>query len=92
VKRAPELGQPLLAGQPFCQAELHHILAFEQAPHLVDVMARRTEMAMVVSHLRQAELAGKVAPILAAYYGWDETRSAEECRVYLDHISKMIFF
>ncbi|HJW72067.1 MAG TPA: glycerol-3-phosphate dehydrogenase/oxidase [Geothrix sp.] len=92
VKRAPELGQPLLDGQPFCQAELHHILAFEQAPHLVDVMARRTEMAMVVSHLRQPDLAAKVAPILAAYYGWEEARQAEECRAYLDHIRTMIFF
>ena len=92
VKRAPTLGMPLLEGQPFCEAELHHILVFEQAPHLVDVMARRTEMAMVVSHRRQAELAGKVAPILAAYYGWDEARLAEECRAYLDHIRRMIFF
>jgi glycerol-3-phosphate dehydrogenase len=92
VKRAPELGQPLLAGYPFCLAEIHHILGFEQAPHLVDVMARRTEMALVVSHLRQAELAAKVAPILAAYYGWDEARTSDECGSYLDHIHKAIFF
>lgn len=92
VKRAPDLGQPLMEGQPFCAAEIHHILRFEQAPHLIDVMARRTEMALVVSHLRQPVLTEKVASILAAYYGWDEARCREECRSYLGHIHRTIFF
>ena len=92
VKRAPGLGAPLLEGQPFCAAEIQHILAFENAPHLVDVMARRTDMAMVVSHHRQPDLAARVAPILAAYYGWDEAHTERECSAYLDHVRKGIFF
>lgn len=92
VKRAPTLGQPLLEGHPFCAAEIHHILRFEQAPHLIDVMARRTEMALVVSHRRQAELADRVAPILAAYYGWDLVRTTDEIGIYLNHIRQSIFF
>ncbi|GLH72838.1 glycerol-3-phosphate dehydrogenase [Geothrix limicola] len=92
AKRAPELGQPLMEGHPFCAAEVQHILAFEQAPHLIDVMARRTEMALVVSHRLQGDLATRVAPLLAAYYRWDASRTAEEVQTYLDHIRRTIFF
>lgn len=88
VKRAPELGAPLLPGHPFCAAEVQHILAFENAPHLVDVMARRTDMALVVSHRDQAALADRVTPLLAAYYGWDAGRARAEREAYLDHIRR----
>jgi glycerol-3-phosphate dehydrogenase len=86
VKRAPALGEPLLDGHPFCAAELHHILTYENAPHLVDVMARRTEMSLVVSHRLQPALAEKVAAVLAAYYGWDQALTQTELDQYLAHI------
>jgi glycerol-3-phosphate dehydrogenase len=83
VKACPSQGEPLLDGQPFCAAEIHHILAFENAPHLADVMARRTEMQMTVSHTRQRELASKVAALLACRYGWDDARTGRELDFYL---------
>jgi glycerol-3-phosphate dehydrogenase len=92
VKRAPELGEPLLEGHPYCAAEVQRILRFEHAPHLVDVMARRTDMALVVSHRRQEALADRVVPLLAAYYAWDEARTRAEREAYLSQIRKAIFF
>jgi len=92
VQQSPRTGEPLLEGHPFCAAEIHHILTFESAPHLTDVMLRRTEMQMLVSHKRQGELAGRVAGIMACFYGWDETRTQEELAQYLAYIRKTIFF
>ena len=90
VRRDPASGLPLLEGHPFCPAEIRHILAFENAPRLVDVMLRRTEMQMLVSHRRQAALAGRVAGIMACYYGWDQPRLQEEVRRYLDYLGKTV--
>jgi glycerol-3-phosphate dehydrogenase len=88
VRRDPRAGEPLLEGHPFCAAEIRHILAFENAPRLCDVMLRRTEMQMLVSHRRQADLAGRVAGIMACYYHWDPARLREELDRYLDHVRK----
>lgn len=92
VKRCPAQGEPLLEGHPFCAAEVQHILAFENAPHLVDVMLRRTEMQMLVSHKRQPELAHRVAAIMARAYGWDEARTGQEIDWYLTYIRQTLFF
>lgn len=86
VKRSPALGEPLLEGHPFCAAEIHHILAFENAPRLGDVMARRTEMQMVVPQGHQAELARRVAALMAGNLGWDEARMRDEIDGYLNPV------
>jgi glycerol-3-phosphate dehydrogenase len=90
VRRNPAAGAPLLEGHPFCAAEIRHILAYENAPHLCDVMLRRTEMQMLVSHRRQPELAGRVARIMACFYGWDPPRLQAELDHYLDYVRKTI--
>ena len=90
VRRDPASGEPLMEGQPFCPAEIRHILAFENAPRLVDVMLRRTEMQILVSHRRQALLAERVAGIMACFYGWDQARLQEELRLYLEHLEHTI--
>jgi glycerol-3-phosphate dehydrogenase len=90
VGRAPAAGEPLLAGHPFCAAEVGHILAFENAPHLGDVMLRRTEMQMRVAHPRQAELAGRVAALMACHYGWDAARTREEREAYLEYVRRTV--
>ena len=90
VLRDPASGAPLLAGHPFCAAEIRHILAFENAPRLVDVMLRRTEMQMLVSHLRQGELAARVARIMACHYGWDPPRVRAELDEYLEYVRKTV--
>jgi glycerol-3-phosphate dehydrogenase len=84
VKRSPALGEPFLDGHPYCAAELHHILAFENAPRLGDVMMRRTEMQMVVPQPQRTELARRVADVMARTYGWDEARMLEETGSCLD--------
>ena len=90
VRRDPASGAPLLEGHPFCAAEIRHILAFENAPRLDDVMLRRTEMQMLVSHRRQPELAGRVARIMACFYGWDPARTRAELDRYLEYIGNTI--
>jgi glycerol-3-phosphate dehydrogenase len=86
VRRCPGAGEPLLEGHPFCAAEILHILAFENAPRLTDVMMRRTEMQMLVSHRRQPELAGRVAGIMAGFYGWEPDRLQAELDRYLEYV------
>jgi glycerol-3-phosphate dehydrogenase len=92
IKADPASGLPLLEGHPFCPAEIQHILAFENAPTLMDLMLRRTEMQLTVSHLLQKELAGKVAGIVSRFYGWDEARAGQEIHRYLDYIQKTTAF
>jgi glycerol-3-phosphate dehydrogenase len=83
IRRQPALGEPLVEGQAFCEAELQHILAYENAPRLADVLARRTELAMVASAALQPALAGRVAARMARAYGWDAARTGEEVDSYL---------
>ena len=90
VRRSPATGAPLVAGQPFCAAELGHILAFENAPRLDDVMLRRTEMQMLVPHPLQPALAGRVAGIMACRYGWDPPRVRAELERYLAYVRNTI--
>jgi glycerol-3-phosphate dehydrogenase len=90
VRRCPAAGAPLLEGHPFCAAEIRHILAFENAPRLSDVMLRRTEMQMLVAHQRQPELAAQVARIMASYYGWGQGRLQAELDQYLEHVRNTI--
>jgi len=90
VRRCPALGRPFLEGHPFCAAEILHILAFENAPRLADVMLRRTEMQMLVSHRSQPELAAGVAGVMAGYYGWAPDRTREELDGYLEYIRNTV--
>jgi glycerol-3-phosphate dehydrogenase len=90
VRRAPAAGAPLVPGHPFCAAEIGHILTFENAPRLADVMLRRTEMQMLVPFALQPELARRVAGIMACRYGWDAARTAEELDGYLAFVHRTI--
>ena len=92
IKADPGSGRPLLAGHPFCPAEIQHILAFENAPTLMDMMMRRTEMQLTVDHRQQPGLAAKVAEIMGSFYGWEYTRLREELRRYLDYVRNTISF
>jgi len=90
VRRTPASGLPLLEGHPFCPAELGHILAFENAPRLTDVMLRRTEMQMLVPHGLQPALAARVAGFMACRYGWEPPRVREELDRYLEFVRNTI--
>jgi glycerol-3-phosphate dehydrogenase len=92
VRDAPAAGAPLLPGLATCAAELHHILAFENAPSLMDVMLRRTELQLRVSHTLQPVLAARVAAIMGCWYGWDEGRRRDEVERYLAFLRTTLFF
>ncbi|BDU71286.1 glycerol-3-phosphate dehydrogenase/oxidase [Mesoterricola silvestris] len=92
IKADPASGLPLLEGHPFCGAEIRHILEFENAPTLMDLMLRRTEMQLTVSHRLQAVLASRVAAVAGTFYGWDAPRTQREISAYLDYVRKTIFF
>jgi glycerol-3-phosphate dehydrogenase len=80
----PELGEPLVAGQPYLRAEAVYAARHEMATTLDDVLVRRTR-----AHLfdRAATLAAapNVADLLAAELGWD----AEETERQLDSYRAM---
>jgi len=86
VRRCPAAGEPLLAGHPFCAAEIEHILAFENAPRLADLMLRRTEMQLLVDYRRQPELAARVARIMACFCHWGPERQQAELDGYLERV------
>ena len=92
VLENPALGEPFLDNHPFIPAEIYYILAHEFAPHLTDVMIRRTEISMKVKHTKQPIITGKVAVIMADVYNWDEKTKNKEITQYLDHITKTIWF
>ena len=92
IRAEPASGAPLLDGHPFCRAEVEHILAFENAPTLRDMMMRRTEMQWTVPHPRQAELAHRVAGIMACFYAWDDRRLRLETARYLDDVRATLSF
>lgn len=92
IKANPELGAPLLAGYPHCAAEIAFILEHENAPHLVDILCRRTEAQWMIWHHLQPALAKAVAGIMADYYGWTKKRTRAEIDDYLAYVKQTVAF
>jgi len=92
VKKRPELGIPFIDDYYFIPAEIHYVLKYEFASRLIDVLCRRTEMAIKIKHTQQETIAQKVADIMASYYGWDETTKSNEIQYYMEYIAKTIWF
>ena len=92
IKAQPEIGKPVLEGYPHCKAEIQYILEHENAPCLLDVLCRRTEAQWMIWHHKQADLATKVAEIMAEYYDWSEDRKQSEIKTYNNYIQKTIWF
>ena len=88
----PQRGKRFLNEVQFIPAEIYYILSHEFAPHLIDVLTRRTEISMKVHHKKQPEIAEKIANIMADVYGWDETTKKSEIKQYIDHIGRTIWF
>ncbi len=92
VRKHPEKAVPLLQGHPFCEAEIEYILRHEHALTLNDVLCRRTEAQWTVHHLRQPELAAKVADIMARYHGWVDVQKSVQVRQYTEYLVKTVSF
>jgi len=92
IKENPRAGKPLLAGYPYCEAEILYILEYENTPRLCDLLCRRTEAQWTVWHYEQPALAEAVASIMASYYGWSKNIKAAEIAEYLEYIAKSVGF
>ncbi len=84
--------EPLVVGSQFIPAEIIYILRNELAPHLIDVLCRRTEISILIRHDEQEEIAIKVAKLMSSEYSWDENKTQQEIKMYLEHIKKSIEF
>ena len=78
-----DLLRPLVPGRPFLEAEVAWAARHELALSLDDVLARRTRLAQELPD-RGAAIAPRVAAILGAELGWDESRQ----RLEVDAISR----
>ncbi len=92
IKKTPSAGKSLLAGYPYCKAEIRYILENENSPRLIDILCRRTEAQWMVWHYKQPELAEKVAAIMGSYYRWSAKRKADEINEYLAYVAKTVSF
>ena len=75
----PDLGEPLVIGQPYVRAEAVHAVRHEMATTLDDVLSRRTRAHLFDRPASLAAAAG-VAALLAEELGW----SADETERQLD--------
>jgi glycerol-3-phosphate dehydrogenase len=77
----PELGEPLVAGQPYVRAEAVYAVRHEMATTLDDVLCRRTR-----AHLfdRPASLAAAadIAALLAEELGWSPDETERQLDAY----------
>ncbi len=92
IQDDPEKGVPLIEDDYFIPAEIHYILKYELAPRLIDVMCRRTEIAIKIHHSKQRIVAEKVADIMATFYSWNDKTKSNEIKHYMDYIRKTIWF
>ncbi len=81
VALRPDLGEPLVDGQPYLRAEAVHAVRHEMATTLDDVLARRTR-----AHLfdRRASLAAAptVAGLMAEELRWSPEETERQLRAY----------
>lgn len=92
IAKNPKLGVSLVADEPFCAAEIQFIVENENAPHLVDVLCRRTEAQWIVKHTKQEELAKKTADIMAKFNGWTPAVKKAEIDAYLKYVKNTVAF
>jgi glycerol-3-phosphate dehydrogenase len=77
------LVRPLVAGEPYLEAEIAWAADRELAQSLDDLLARRIRLVHVLPD-RGASIAPRVAEIAGHVLGWDEDRRAREVATYLE--------
>ncbi len=75
--RRPELAEPLSRGCPAIAAEVVHAVGSEMAHSIGDFLIRRTSLSWR-SPVEAEAAAPAVARIMAAEFGWDRAREADE--------------
>jgi glycerol-3-phosphate dehydrogenase len=92
ILQDPKMAKPFIEDDYFLPAEIYYILKYEFAPRLIDIMCRRTEIAIKIKHSKQKIIAEKVADIMAKVYEWDDGTKSNEIKNYMDYIAKTIWF
>lgn len=73
-------GGRLAQGHPFLRAEVIHAVRYEFAERAMDVLARRTPLALLDTEACRRAAPGAV-DLMAAEKGWDDSRCAEEMQM-----------
>jgi glycerol-3-phosphate dehydrogenase len=81
--REHDLVRPLVAGEPYLEAEIAWAADRELAQSLDDLLARRIRLVHVLPD-RGASIAPRVAEIAGHVLGWDADRRSREVETYLD--------
>ncbi|QDK82955.1 FAD-dependent oxidoreductase [Spirosoma sp. KCTC 42546] len=81
AEQYPQLASKLTDSQPFLKAEIVYQVREEMAVTVRDVLARRWRLELSNWQLT-AELAPKVAELMATELGWSEAHQAEQIRSY----------
>ncbi len=76
VSEQSELARPLVAGLPYLGAEVVFAVRYEMARTVEDVLARRTR-ALLLDATAALEAAPRVADLMAAELGWEESQRDE---------------
>ncbi|MHA1753764.1 MAG: glycerol-3-phosphate dehydrogenase/oxidase [Candidatus Helarchaeota archaeon] len=87
-----KLKERIINDRPFILGEFLYIIKHEFAPKLIDVLYRRSEVWMLVHPKFQADVAKKVAELMAEHYKWSNDRKQIEIEEYLNEIKKNSFF
>lgn len=77
-----DLVRPLVPGRPFLEAEVAWAVRNELALSVDDVLSRRLRLSPELGE-RRAEVAPRVAAIMAGELGWDQPRCERERDAYL---------
>ncbi|MFX1278633.1 MAG: FAD-dependent oxidoreductase [Promethearchaeota archaeon] len=92
IKDNRSYGKKILENHYFIKAEIIYCLQYELTLHLIDLLCRRTEMALWISHKNATEAATNVADIMAVEYNWNEVKKKEEINAYTEYIKKTVSF
>ena len=76
AESSPDLAQRIVAGLPFCRAEVVHCVQHEMARTLIDVLRRRIPL-MLLTRLQQ-ETVTAVCDIVGDILEWDKQRRTTE--------------
>lgn len=85
VAQRPELGHPLMDGEPDVAAQVVHAVRREACERVADFVFRRSRLAFTPHRGRPA--LGRIAGVMREELGWSDVRTAEElarCRKLLD--------
>jgi glycerol-3-phosphate dehydrogenase len=81
----PELGAPIVEGQPDLLAEAVIAARLEQARSVADVLLRRTRLGLLAApQLRTAESVAPVAQALGGELGWEPDRVVAEAARWVE--------